>query len=133
MHNFLLVSLIYFSMFLLAFNLASFFLRNVYHCPFCNICRVGQGLGVDYYHCMKCNCCVGIKSVIHKCLEKGLEMNCPICCDDLFTSSATVRALACGHYMHSSCFQVCHIHFKKKKILQLNNFSFIFILLLQTK
>jgi hypothetical protein len=33
-------------------------------------------------------------------------MNCPICCDDLFTSSATVRALPCGHYMHSACFQV---------------------------
>ncbi|KAJ1405725.1 Zinc finger, RING-type [Sesbania bispinosa] len=88
-------------------NICKFFddERNVYHCPFCNICRVGQGLGVDYFHCMKCNCCLGIKSTSHKCLEKGLEMNCPICCDDLFTSSATVRALPCGHYMHSSCFQ----------------------------
>ncbi|XP_073226109.1 zinc finger protein BRUTUS-like isoform X2 [Cicer arietinum] len=80
--------------------------RNVYHCPFCNLCRVGRGLGIDYFHCMKCNCCLGIKSSSHKCLEKGLEMNCPICCDDLFTSSATVRALPCGHYMHSACFQV---------------------------
>ncbi|WVZ23962.1 hypothetical protein V8G54_002506 [Vigna mungo] len=80
--------------------------KNVYHCPFCNLCRVGQGLGIDYFHCMKCNCCLGIKSASHKCLEKGLEMNCPICCDDLFTSSATVRALPCGHYMHSACFQV---------------------------
>ncbi|KAK7398904.1 hypothetical protein VNO78_10078 [Psophocarpus tetragonolobus] len=79
--------------------------RNVYHCPFCNLCRVGRGLGIDYFHCMKCNCCLGIKSASHKCLEKGLEMNCPICCDDLFTSSATVRALPCGHYMHSACFQ----------------------------
>ncbi|KAG4388479.1 hypothetical protein JHK82_025504 [Glycine max] len=88
-------------------NICKFFddERNVYHCPFCNICRVGQGLGIDYIHCMKCNCCLGIKSASHKCLEKGLEMNCPICCDDLFTSSATVRALPCGHYMHSSCFQ----------------------------
>ncbi|KAL2321184.1 hypothetical protein Fmac_030153 [Flemingia macrophylla] len=89
-------------------NICKFFddERNVYHCPFCNICRVGHGLGIDYFHCMKCNCCLGIKSTSHKCLEKGLEMNCPICCDDLFTSSATVRALPCGHYMHSSCFQV---------------------------
>ncbi|CAJ1951937.1 unnamed protein product [Sphenostylis stenocarpa] len=88
-------------------NICKFFddERNVYHCPYCNICRVGQGLGIDYFHCMKCNCCLGIKSASHKCLEKGLEMNCPICCDDLFTSSATVRALPCGHYMHSSCFQ----------------------------
>ncbi|RID80267.1 hypothetical protein BRARA_A02940 [Brassica rapa] len=41
----------------------------------------------------------------HKCLEKSLETNCPICCEFLFTSSETVRALPCGHYMHSACFQ----------------------------
>ncbi|XP_028786939.1 zinc finger protein BRUTUS isoform X2 [Neltuma alba] len=88
-------------------NICKFFddERNVYHCPFCNVCRVGKGLGIDYFHCMKCNCCLGIKSASHKCLEKSLEMNCPICCDFLFTSSATVRALPCGHYMHSTCFQ----------------------------
>lgn len=81
--------------------------RTVYHCPFCNLCRVGNGLGVDFFHCMTCNCCLGMKLVDHKCREKGLETNCPICCDDLFTSSATVRALPCGHFMHSACFQVC--------------------------
>ncbi|KAK9036719.1 hypothetical protein V6N11_078711 [Hibiscus sabdariffa] len=79
--------------------------RNVYHCPFCNICRVGKGLGIDFFHCMTCNCCIGVKLVNHKCLEKSLETNCPICCDFLFTSSATVRALPCGHCMHSACFQ----------------------------
>ncbi|KAM3739340.1 hypothetical protein ACB098_08G017200 [Castanea mollissima] len=79
--------------------------RTVYHCPFCNLCRLGNGLGIDYFHCMTCNCCLGIKLVDHKCREKGLETNCPICCDFLFTSSATVRALPCGHFMHSDCFQ----------------------------
>ncbi|KAK0573670.1 hypothetical protein LWI29_011781 [Acer saccharum] len=79
--------------------------RVVYHCPFCNLCRVGNGLGVDFFHCMKCNCCLSIKLVDHKCREKGLETNCPICCDFLFTSSAIVRALPCGHFMHSACFQ----------------------------
>ncbi|RID63349.1 hypothetical protein BRARA_E02362 [Brassica rapa] len=34
-----------------------------------------------------------------------LETNCPICCEFLFTSSEAVRALPCGHYMHSACFQ----------------------------
>ena len=81
--------------------------RAVYHCPFCNLCRVGEGLGIDYFHCMTCNCCLGMKLVNHKCLEKSLETNCPICCEFLFTSSETVRALPCGHYMHSACFQVC--------------------------
>ncbi|KAL5748875.1 hypothetical protein ACOSP7_025918 [Xanthoceras sorbifolium] len=79
--------------------------RNVYHCPFCNLCRLGRGLGVDYFHCMTCNCCLGLKAVNHKCLEKCLETNCPICCDFLFTSNEIVRALSCGHYMHLSCFQ----------------------------
>ncbi|KAK4423546.1 Zinc finger protein BRUTUS [Sesamum alatum] len=79
--------------------------REVYHCPFCNLCRVGKGLGVDFFHCMTCNCCLAMKLVDHKCREKGLETNCPICCDFLFTSSTAVRALPCGHYMHSACFQ----------------------------
>ncbi|KAK9911964.1 hypothetical protein M0R45_035841 [Rubus argutus] len=41
--------------------------RNVYHCPFCNLCRVGKGLGIDYFHCMSCNCCLGMASMNHKC------------------------------------------------------------------
>lgn len=88
-------------------NICKFFddERMVYHCPFCNLCRVGRGLGVDFFHCMTCNCCLGMKLVEHKCREKGLETNCPICCDFLFTSSASVRALPCGHFMHSACFQ----------------------------
>ncbi|GAA0169325.1 ubiquitin-protein ligase [Lithospermum erythrorhizon] len=79
--------------------------RSIYHCPSCNLCRVGKGLGIDVYHCMKCNCCLGITTDEHKCLEKALEINCPICCEFLFTSSAIVRPLPCGHYMHSACFQ----------------------------
>ncbi|KAH9778758.1 zinc finger protein BRUTUS [Citrus sinensis] len=88
-------------------NICKFFddERTVYHCPFCNLCRVGGGLGVDFFHCMTCNCCLGLKLLNHKCLEKCLETNCPICCDFLFTSSETVRALPCGHYMHLACFQ----------------------------
>ncbi|GAB2280041.1 hypothetical protein Dimus_014679 [Dionaea muscipula] len=88
-------------------NICKFFddERTVYHCPFCNLCRLGKGLGSDFYHCMTCNCCLSVKLVNHKCREKGLETNCPICCDFLFTSSASVRALPCGHFMHSACFQ----------------------------
>lgn len=55
---------------------------------------------------MTCNYCLGTMLADHKCREKGLEINCPICCDFLFTSSATVRGLPCGHYMHSDCFRV---------------------------
>ncbi|XP_078164190.1 zinc finger protein BRUTUS-like isoform X1 [Carex rostrata] len=79
--------------------------RAVYHCPFCNLCRLGKGLGIDFFHCMKCNCCLGLKLVNHKCRENMLETNCPICYDFLFTSSAAIKALPCGHFMHSTCFQ----------------------------
>ncbi|GJM93522.1 hypothetical protein PR202_ga10084 [Eleusine coracana subsp. coracana] len=37
------------------------------------------------------------------------KRNCKLvaaCCNKLFTCSAAVRALPCGHFMHSACFQV---------------------------
>ncbi|CAL1368023.1 unnamed protein product [Linum trigynum] len=41
----------------------------------------------------------------HACKEKWFEDNCPICHEDIFTSSTPVKALPCGHLMHSPCFQ----------------------------
>ncbi|CAM6015632.1 unnamed protein product [Sphagnum balticum] len=79
--------------------------RHIYHCPFCNLCRVGKGLGIDYFHCMTCNSCMSKQLKEHVCREKGLESNCPICHDFLFTSNTPVKALPCGHFMHSACFQ----------------------------
>nr|XP_043616928.1 zinc finger protein BRUTUS-like At1g74770 isoform X2 [Erigeron canadensis] len=79
--------------------------RKIYHCPYCNLCRVGKGLGVDYFHCMNCNACMGRQLLVHICRVKHLEDNCPICHEYIFTSSNPVKALACGHVMHSSCFQ----------------------------
>lgn len=88
-------------------NICKFFddEREVYHCPFCNLCRVGKGLGIDFFHCMTCNACMSKTLAVHRCREKGLESNCPICSDFLFTSSAPVKSLPCGHFMHSACFQ----------------------------
>ncbi|XP_057812774.2 zinc finger protein BRUTUS isoform X2 [Cryptomeria japonica] len=79
--------------------------RNIYHCPFCNLCRVGKGLGIDYFHCMNCNGCMSKSVSVHKCREKGFESNCPICNDFIFTSSNPIKALRCGHLMHSTCFR----------------------------
>ncbi|KAF6159889.1 hypothetical protein GIB67_032973 [Kingdonia uniflora] len=80
--------------------------REIYHCPYCNLCRVGKGLGVEYFHCMNCNACLSKSLVIHVCREKCFESNCPICHEDIFTSILPVKALPCGHTMHSTCFQV---------------------------
>ncbi|ESQ34905.1 hypothetical protein EUTSA_v10006659mg [Eutrema salsugineum] len=79
--------------------------REIYHCPYCNLCRVGKGLGIDYFHCMKCNACMSRTLVEHVCREKCLEDNCPICHEYIFTSNSPVKALPCGHVMHSTCFQ----------------------------
>ncbi len=67
---------------------------------------MGKGLGIDYFHCMTCNACMSTQLKEHICREKGLESNCPICHDFLFTSNTPVKALPCGHFMHSACFQV---------------------------
>jgi len=82
------------------------FNREIYHCPYCNLCRVGKGLGIDYFHCMNCNACMARSLSVHVCREKCLEDNCPICHEYIFTSSTPVKALYCGHLMHSTCFQV---------------------------
>ncbi|KAM0034139.1 putative transcription factor C2H2 family [Helianthus debilis subsp. tardiflorus] len=108
--------------------------RTVYHCPFCNLCRLGQGLGIVFFNCMTCNYCLGIKLLDHKCREKGLETNCPICCDFLFTSSAAVKALPCGYFMHSACFQayacthyICPICSKSMGDMSVSDCFFIYL------
>jgi len=79
--------------------------RKIYHCHSCNVCRVGLGLGLDFFHCMKCNACVSIqREKSHKCIERVLESECPICRHFLFTSTSPVKYLRCGHLMHRECY-----------------------------
>ncbi|EFJ48814.1 hypothetical protein VOLCADRAFT_60154 [Volvox carteri f. nagariensis] len=79
--------------------------KDIYHCPFCNVCRRGRGLGVDFFHCMNCNACMSLTLFSsHKCREKCIEGNCPVCHEALFDSSQPIKELPCGHFMHSSCF-----------------------------
>ncbi|CAM9282159.1 unnamed protein product [Ectocarpus sp. 12 AP-2014] len=79
--------------------------KDIYHCPYCNVCRLGKGLGVDYYHCMTCNACVSMNAPSHTCLSKSLESDCPICNNSLFTSTSQVKGLRCGHFMHLACYK----------------------------
>ncbi|KAG2445115.1 hypothetical protein HYH02_008982 [Chlamydomonas schloesseri] len=79
--------------------------KDIYHCPFCNVCRRGRGLGVDFFHCMNCNACMSLSLFSsHKCREKCIEGNCPVCHESLFDSSQPIKELPCGHFMHSTCF-----------------------------
>ncbi|KAJ3154547.1 hypothetical protein HDU86_004676 [Geranomyces michiganensis] len=81
--------------------------KHIYHCKDCGICRIGRGLGVDYFHCDKCNACmaIGLDRGNHKCIERNLECDCPICGEYMFTSTSTVIFMPCGHCIHYSCHQ----------------------------
>ena len=78
--------------------------KKIYHCPFCNVCRSGQGLGIDYRHCMRCNACVSLADDQHQCISQKLQGDCPICHESMFQSTEPLRGLKCGHVMHLSCF-----------------------------
>ncbi|TPX71034.1 hypothetical protein CcCBS67573_g06316 [Chytriomyces confervae] len=80
--------------------------KNIYHCYDCGICRIGKGLGQDYFHCKKCNVCMAISlKGRHKCIERNLESDCPICGEYMFTSTTTVIFMPCGHCIHFKCHQ----------------------------
>jgi len=76
----------------------------IFHCPYCNTCRMGKGLGIDFRHCMRCNACVSLADKDHRCIPQKLQGSCPICHDTLFNSTEPLKGLRCGHVMHLSCF-----------------------------
>jgi zinc finger-like protein len=79
--------------------------KKIYHCPYCNVCRKGEGLGIDFRHCMRCNACVGVSEYdTHVCIPQRLQGNCPICHDSMFESTEPLRGMQCGHVMHLSCY-----------------------------
>lgn len=38
--------------------------KSIFHCPYCNCCRLGQGLGIDFRHCM-------VRSFVIECSRLG--------------------------------------------------------------
>ena len=80
--------------------------RPIFHCPYCNTCRMGLGLGIDFRHCMRCNACVSLADDDHRCIPQKLQGSCPICHESMFSSTEPLRGLKCGHVMHLSCFSM---------------------------
>ncbi|KAI9495454.1 zinc-ribbon-domain-containing protein [Zychaea mexicana] len=79
--------------------------KSIYHCDDCGICRQGRGLDDDYFHCHKCNICmVMAMKGKHRCIERNLESDCPICGEYMFTSTTTVVFMQCGHCIHKLCY-----------------------------
>lgn len=65
--------------------------KSIFHCDECGLCRVGKGLGTDFFHCKTCNICMSIAlKGRHKCIERNLESDCPICGEYMFTSTQTI-------------------------------------------
>ncbi len=80
--------------------------KQLYHCQYCNVCRVGEGLGASYFHCMRCNTDLHVRfRERHVCVENAALTDCPICYNYLFTSTAAVKYLQCGHLMHAACYE----------------------------
>ncbi|KAK0740993.1 zinc-ribbon-domain-containing protein, partial [Schizothecium vesticola] len=77
--------------------------KSIYHCSDCGLCRVGQGLGRDFFHCKKCMACISLAGG-HKCIERSVDCDCPICGDYLFNSPKSVVFMQCGHSIHKTCF-----------------------------
>ncbi|KAI1275759.1 hypothetical protein F5Y07DRAFT_164303 [Xylaria sp. FL0933] len=78
--------------------------KPCYHCDECGICRIGRGIGKDFYHCKKCCACIAISTRLdHKCIERAIDCDCPICGEYMFTSPKPVCFMRCGHSIHRDC------------------------------
>ena len=78
--------------------------KSIYHCPSCEICRLGEGLGRDFFHCDVCCVCVSL-SHPHRCVEASTKCDCPICGEYMFDSAESVSFMRCGHGIHEECFE----------------------------
>ena len=83
--------------------------NHTYHCPYCNVCRRGRGLGIDFYHCMKTNRCLSLEhSVIDSGRERPTLEGCCTICHEKLDSTRSLKQLPCGHLLHSDCFK-CYV------------------------
>ncbi|KAI9275668.1 zinc-ribbon-domain-containing protein [Phascolomyces articulosus] len=77
--------------------------NHTYHCDECGLCR--NGPKENFFHCPTCNVCMTISMKNnHRCIERSLESDCPICGEYMFTSRTTVTFMPCGHCIHKPCY-----------------------------
>ena len=103
--------------------------NDIYHCPYCKECKLGEGLGIDYKHCFDCNCCMPLEmfhnqEVSHKCIKNNLSSDCPICgvklnehhhsnnnknshsFDSLVDNWRVQFLIPCNHAIHETCLKL---------------------------
>lgn len=102
-----------------------------YHCPYCDTCKPGRGLGIDAFHCMKCNQCIRAPKgracsrdppFVHVCPADAnpapyevsprsvgdepphkVTEGCARCGRCVFASLELLDALPCGCVVHARC------------------------------
>ncbi|GAQ87904.1 RING finger and CHY zinc finger domain-containing protein 1 [Klebsormidium nitens] len=83
--------------------------KEQFHCNDCGICRIG---GRDkFFHCATCECCYAMSlQDKHKCVEKSMHHNCPVCFEYLFDSVHSTSVMVCGHTAHHACLEEMRQH-----------------------
>lgn len=79
--------------------------KQQFHCDKCGLCRVG---GVEnYFHCDTCDICLQ-KSLrlSHKCRNESGKDRCPVCFENIHSSSESSFVPKCGHFIHFHCFKL---------------------------
>jgi uncharacterized CHY-type Zn-finger protein len=101
--------------------------KPIYHCPHCRLCRVGQGLDIDYWHCPTCDVCLSTAvRQSHKCkVPRCLKMSCPVCQNPelMFFSREPIVLLPCGHGTSPRIYTQTHTH-----IYPLSPFRFTYLI-----
>ncbi|ESR37692.1 hypothetical protein CICLE_v10028942mg [Citrus x clementina] len=85
--------------------------KNQYHCDECGICRTG---GKDnFFHCKTCGCCYSKEMKDkHRCVERAMHHNCPICFEFIFDTMKDITVLRCGHTIHLECLKEMEKHYR---------------------
>jgi len=79
--------------------------KQQFHCDKCGVCRVGGA--ENYFHCNVCDICLQ-KSLLqsHKCRNESGRDVCPVCFEQVHSSSEPSFVPKCGHFIHLKCYQL---------------------------
>ncbi|KAF5744781.1 zinc finger family protein [Tripterygium wilfordii] len=85
--------------------------KNQYHCDECGICRTGGK--ENFFHCKTCGCCYSkMMKDSHRCVERAMHHNCPVCFEFLFDTLRDITVLPCGHTIHLDCVKEMEKHYR---------------------
>ncbi|KAG8655173.1 hypothetical protein MANES_04G013301v8 [Manihot esculenta] len=85
--------------------------KNQYHCDECGICRTGGQ--ENFFHCKQCGCCYSkLMKDAHRCVERAMHHNCPVCFEFLFDTMKDITVLPCGHTIHLECVREMEQHYR---------------------